>query len=222
MIQKIILFSIFCLLSFWTSGQTQPTTNVNVNGKLYPAVITPEGDTLLLMEIEEVSITSPESFGSDEDYQKYLRMKRYASQVYPYAKEAIRIFRESEFASKELSKKEKKRRLKELDEELTKEFEQPLKGLTKLQGKILIKMIEKELKSTMYELVKQVKGGFTAFYWNSFSKLYSYDLKEGYVEGSYPLLDAVLKDFDLTHSIEDGKAMKYFNIEEIRNKKKKQ
>ncbi len=218
---KIIFLLFMFLLCVDVYGQTGQNTNVNVNGKMYPAVITPEGDTLLLMEIDEVSVTSPESFTSDEDYQKYLKMKRYAAQVYPYALEAIKIFRESEYASKHLSKKEQKRRMKELDEELTKEFETPLKGLTKLQGKILTKMIEKELNSTMYDLIKKIKGRFTAFYWNGFSKLYSYDLKEGYVEGAYPLLDAVLKDYDLSVSVEDGKAMKYFNIEEIRNKKKK-
>jgi hypothetical protein len=195
-------------------------TNVSVDGRSYPAIITEEGDTLILAELDEVSISTPD-FTSQEDYNKYLKMQRYAAIVYPYAKEAVAIWREAEYAEKSLSKKEQKRRFKELEEQLTEKFEKPLTNLTKLQGKMLMKMIEREIDQPMYNLIKKVKGGFTAFYWHNFSKLYSYDLKEGYTLGAYPVLDYVLKDYDLKHEIVDGKQMKYFNIEEIRNKKKK-
>ncbi|MBK8388492.1 MAG: DUF4294 domain-containing protein [Saprospiraceae bacterium] len=79
-----------------------------------------------------------------------------------------------------MCQKEGKRKAQELEKELEVEFEEPLKKLTKLQGKIMIKMIEKELNTPMYEVLKGIKGSFSAFYWNQFSKLYSYDLKEGY------------------------------------------
>jgi hypothetical protein len=195
-------------------------TNINVDGKVYSAIITEEGDTLILADIDNVSISSPAEFKDDEEYKKYMKFRRYATIVYPYAKEAIRIYRESEYAEQHLSKKERKKRYKELDEQLTKEFETPLKNLTKLQGKILVKMIEKETGKTMYDIIKNIKGGFSAFYWNSFSKLYSYDLDEGYVPGVYPILDAVLTDFDLSHRIENESSLKYFNIEELRKKKR--
>ena len=51
-----------------------------------------------------------------------------------------------------------KKKLKELEKELEVEFEEPLKKLTKLQGKIMIKMIEKELNTPMYEVLKGIKG----------------------------------------------------------------
>ena len=100
-----------------------------------------------------------------------------------------------------------------MEEELTKEFEEPLKNLTKLQGKIMIKMIEKETGQTMYDLIKGMKGGFSAFYWNAFSKLYSYELKEGYTKGQYPILDAVLQDFDVSYRIENGTSLKYIKLD---------
>ena len=77
-----------------------------------------------------------------------------------------------------------------------------LRKLTKLQGKILIKMIERELDKSMYDFIVMLRGRFTAFYWHNASKLYSYDLKEGYQEGKYEILDAVLKDFDISYRIE--------------------
>ena len=193
--------------------------DVKIDGITYNTYISPEGDTFIIANIDEIKVTSLRNFSSDADYQKYLKFRRYAQIVFPYAKEAIRIFRETEYASKHLSKKEKKKKLKELDQELTKEFEEPLKGLTKLQGKIMMKMIEKELDQSMYDLIKGVKGRFTAFYWNNFSKLYSYDIKEGYNEGDYPILDAVLQDFDVSYRIENESNLKYYNITDFRNKK---
>lgn len=89
------------------------------------------------------------------------------------------------------------------------EFEAPLSKLTKLQGKIMIKMIEQELDETMHNLIKSVRGRFTAFYWHNFSKLYSYDLKEGYNKGDYPILDAVLSDFDVSFRLQSEEDLKY-------------
>ncbi len=192
-------------------------TELELKGKVYSAMIS-DGDTLILADLDDVSITSLRKFDSDADYRKYLKFRRYAAKVFPYAKEAIRIFREVEYASEHLSKKEKKKKIKQLEKELKAEFEEPLKKLTKLQGKIMMKMIEKETGHTMYNLMKSLRGRFTAFYWNQFSKLYSYDLKEGYQEGKYEILDAVLQDFDLSYRIEKGTSMKYIKIDELRKK----
>jgi len=184
-------------------------TQLQIDGRVYPALITETGDTLILVDLDDVSITSMRKFASDDEYKKYLRIRNYAAKVYPYAKEAIRIFRELEYASQHMSNREKKKKIAELEEQLTAEFEQPLVNLTKLQGKILIKMIEKETGQPIYHMIKDLKGGFKAFYWNAFSKLYSYDLKEGYIRGRYTLLDAVLQDFDVSYRIENETSLKY-------------
>ena len=81
-------------------------------------------------------------------------------------------------------------------------------------------MIEKETGESFYQSMRKLKGRFTAFYWNQFSKLYSYDLKEGYQEGKYKILDAVLQDFDLSYRIENDTNFKYISIDELRKRKK--
>ena len=83
----------------------------------------------------------------------------------------------------------------------------------------MIKMIEKETGQNMHGIIKDVKGGFNAFYWNNFSKLYSYDLKEGYECGTYPILDAVLDDFDVSYRIENNTSLKYITIDKLKKKK---
>lgn len=214
-------FSFVATLLFflgYASAQTKDTTELklSVEGKVYSAIILPDGDTLILADIDEISISSLRTFANDEEYRKYMRFRSHAYTVFPYAKEAIRIFREYEYAQQHMSQKDAKKKLKQLEEDLTKEFEEPLKKLTKLQGKIMIKMIEKELNQSMYDLLKGLKGSFSAFYWNAFSKLYSYDLKEGYERGKYPILDAVLDDFDVSHRIEANSTLKYITLDKVR------
>jgi hypothetical protein len=215
---RSILLALFVLTCSILYGQ-KPTldqsgyeTKINYEGKVYSAFITETGDTLILADLDNISVTAMRTFNNDDEYRKYQRFRNYAVKVYPYAKEAIRIFRELEYASNHMSKKERKKKIKELEEQLTKEFEEPLTNLTKLQGKIMIKMIEKETGQPIYNMIKDLKGGFKAFYWNAFSKLYSYDLKEGYNHGQYPILDAVLQDFDVSYRIENETNLKYIKI----------
>lgn len=195
-------------------------TKINIDGNLYTAIVTEQGDTLVLADLDDISVTSPRHFASDEDYQKYMKFRRYAAIVYPYARESVRIYREYKYAQENMSSRKAKKKLKELQDELEVQFEEPLKKLTKLQGKILFKMIEKELDMPMYNVLKEVKGSFTAFYWHNLSKLYSYDLREGYTEGQYAILDLVLEDFDLSHRIQNSTSMKYISIDKLRKKSK--
>lgn len=204
-------------IEFKTPDITDPDLfKVNVKGKVYKAMVTEDGDTLILANLDDISITSFRSFADPDEQRKYNKFRRYAAKVFPYAKEAIRIFREVEYASEHMSRRDKKKTLKRLEAELTEEFEEPLSKLTKLQGKIMLKMIEKETGRTTYDLVREVKGRFRAFYWNQFSKLYSYDLKEGYEYGKYKILDAVLSDFDLSYRIDNDTNLKYINIDDLR------
>lgn len=176
-----------------------------IQGQIVTAMVTETGDTLYMADLGDVSITSLRTFKDDADYKKYVRFKHYAAVVYPYAKEAIRIFRETEYATQNLSKRKRKKAIKKLEEELREEFEEPLTKMTKLQGKIMLKMIERELDKNMFDLIAGLRGNFTAFYWHNFAKLYSYDLKEGYNQGDYEILDAVLQDFDISYRIEQDK-----------------
>ena len=75
--------------------------------------------------------------------------------------------------------------------------------LSKTQGKILVKMIERELDTPMYSLIKDLQGKFKAFYWNHSSKLYGYRLKDGYTEGDNPILDAVLQDLNISYELDE-------------------
>jgi histidyl-tRNA synthetase len=80
---------------------------------------------------------------------------------------------------------------------LKEEFEKPLKKLTKTQGKVLIAMIERELDTSFYKVVKELRNGMIASYWNVMGKMFGYKIKKQYDPTDDPIMEAVLSDFDI-------------------------
>ena len=189
------------LLGMMTALVAQNTGYTKVNGNYYKYMVDDCGDTLIVADLNDISISSLRTFDNDDDYRRYRRYRQYAIKVYPYAAQAIRIFRETEYATNNLSKRESKRYIRRLQRELKDEFADPLKNLSKTQGYIMIKMIERELDTPLFELIKDLRGGITASYWNTMGKLFGHRIKDGYIEGEDRILDAVLDDFDVSYDM---------------------
>lgn len=192
-----ILFTSIGLMAQSDLGEKK----MSINGQVVTAFIDECGDTIILAELDDVSITSMRTFESREDRLKYNRYRRYAVKVYPYATEAIRIFREVESETQGMKKRQRRRHIKKLNKELKDEFEAPLRKLTKTQGYILFKMIERELDTPLYKLLKNMRGGMTAGYWNTIGYFNGYRLKDGYIRGEDAILDAVLDDFNISYDL---------------------
>lgn len=175
------------------------TRKMKIDGQVVTAYIDECGDTIILADLGDVSVTSFRRFDTPEERYRYRKYRRYANVVYPYAIEAIRIFRKVEEGMEDMSRSQRKKYVRRLNEALKKEFEDPLRKLTKTQGLILTKMIEKELDTPLYQLIKNMRGGFTAGYWNTIGYFNGYRIKEGYNRGEDPILDAVLDDFNISH-----------------------
>lgn len=172
-----------------------------INGEELPYMIDECGDTLILASLESVSVSSLREFEDDADYKRYLKYRRYAAKVYPYAIEAIKVFRELEIETERMKKRQRKKYTKALHKDLKEKFTDPLKKLTKTQGLILVKMIEKELDKPMYFLIKDLRNGLTARYWNTLGGMFGHKLRKGYIIGEDPILDAVLNDLDISYKI---------------------
>src|SRR5690606_17849324 len=84
--------------------------------------------------------------------------------------------------------------LKLAEAELRAEFEQEIKGLTVTQGRILVKLIDRETGHTSYELVKQLKGAFQAWMWQGIAQLFGNDLKGEYdAQGDDRLVESIVR-----------------------------
>ncbi len=199
----ICIISIFLIFAGSLIAQfDEHEEKFEINGQIVTALIT-ETDTFIIADLEPISVSSPRSFKDHKEYRRYLLYRRYAVIVYPFAKDAIRIFRETQHVTQTMSKRKRKKHIKRLQKELKKEFKEPMKNLTRTQGLILIKMIEKELDTPFYTLLKDLRGGFTATYYNEFGKFYGYQLKDGYTAGEDTILDAVLHDFNISYHLEN-------------------
>jgi hypothetical protein len=196
---KFIL--LFITVSTLVFSQEAPNTEyVRINGEWAPAIIE-DGDTLILLELNEITFSAPRNFKDKEEEAKYNKYKRYAVIVYPYAVKAIKIFAETDYVTRNMKNKQRRKHIKRLQKELKEEFEDPLKKLTKLQGYILTKMIEKEREASMYDLIKDLKNGLSARYWQTMGSFFNYDLKSQYQVGDDPILDMILEDLDVSYEL---------------------
>ncbi len=188
----------------FTAAFAQPKEKkekITLDGQVVTALIT-ETDTIIIADLDDVYVSSPRAFSNRDEYRLYLKYRRYAAKVYPYAVQSIRIFREVDYVTRNMKPSKRKKHIKRLNKEYKKEFKGTLKNLTKTQGKILIKMIERELDTPFYDLVKDLRGSFTAAYWHELGKFNGYNLKEGYIRGDDPIMDAVLQDFDISYDLD--------------------
>lgn len=158
-----------------------------------------DGDTIILADLKPVSFSTIRDFKSKEEKKRYRLYKYYAPKVYPYAKDAINILNKIEERTQDMPSKKRKKYIKLTYRQLEYNFKKQLKKLSKTQGKILIKMIEKETGSTFYEIMKKMRNGTVAFTWHQFGKFYNYDLKQGYHQGADRPMDAVLQDFNFNN-----------------------
>ena len=101
--------------------------------------------------------------------------------VYPYAKLAgvkLKEYNTVLIAAK--NETEKKRLMRQAEKELKDKFEGQLRDLNITQGKILLKLVDRETGNCSYDLVKELRGTFMAFFWQNIGRLFGYNLKARY------------------------------------------
>lgn len=130
---------------------------------------------------------------SEDDERRIRRLKQNVIRVYPYAQRALAALREIEEVSSNLDKKrDKKKYLKQLEDEMRGEFEKELKKMYRSDGRVLIKIIERESGRTFYDILKEIKNPLTAWTFQLIAKRYDYDLKQGYDANVEKDLEAIL------------------------------
>lgn len=173
-----ILFTIISSLFFLQAiGQdTIKTEHINVLKRM---II--NGDTLYVTTLEEVYIFPEPEFDSWWAERRYRRLVRNLKVVYPYAVIAGDLLRDLNEKLKKIdSERRRKEYIKEVEKEMFAQYENELKGLTITQGRLLIKLIDRETGDTSYDLVKELKGSFSAFFWQAIARLFGSNLKTEY------------------------------------------
>lgn len=140
-------------------------------------------DTLWVNEVEldEVLIFPKLKFESRDDFRTYLILKRKTKKVWPYAKLASERFEVlNERLASIRSKSAKRKYTKVIQKYVEEEFTEELKKLTKTEGQILVKLIHRQTGETTFDLVKDLRSGWRAFWYNTTANLFNISLKEEY------------------------------------------
>lgn len=142
-----------------------------------------KGDTLYSRELPEVNVLPmPRTeFDSRRQRRYYGRLLRDVKKTLPYAKLAGDLLVQVNDSLQHIeSKKEKNKYLKTVEKELFAEYEPVLRKMSMRQGRVLIKLIDRECQITSYEVVQIYRGNFSAFFWQGIARIFGSDLKSDY------------------------------------------
>ena len=176
---KRILFLTFVLslIAVRLDAQEQTTT---VNGLLVPACIY-QGDTIASLRLPTLYVFKPMVFKNKRKQQAYNRLVRNVKKTLPIAKEVNRAIIETyEFLQTLPDEKAREKHLILVEKGVKEQYTPRLKKLTFSQGKLLIKLIDRESNSSSYELVKAFLGPFKAGFYQAFAAIFGASLKKEY------------------------------------------
>jgi len=144
---------------------------------LYPSIML-DGEYVPHIKIEDVVKVGKRRFKNRREMSQYYRMIYNLKKTYPYAQIAkYKLIEINENLKTLKTDREKKEYIAKAEKELRDQFEKDLTKLTISQGKMLIKLIDRETGRTSYELVKELKGGFSATFWQGVARLFGSNLK---------------------------------------------
>lgn len=183
-----------------------------------------EGDTLTV-DLKEVVLLSKLNFKNKEDRNYYYWLRKKVHKAYPFAKmtkERLEVINKN--LENIQSKSQKKIYLKRLQDYFEGEFTEQLKKLTVTEGRILINLIHRQTGETVYDLAKNYKNGWSAFWNQRTAKLFKLDLKSVYepaTDNEDYLTELILKRAFEEKTLEYQPNSLTFNFEEIQKSKGK-
>ena len=139
-----------------------------------------EGDSVprTIIDLDEVMLLHKLKFDSKEDRIRYLIIRRKTIKVYPYAKMAAdRLDSLSKRLATLTKKRDKKRYTKQIQKYIEGEFSDELKKMSRTEGQILVKLIHRQTGITTFELVKELRSGWRAFWYNTTASMFDISLK---------------------------------------------
>ena len=143
-----------------------------------------EGDTMLLYQLPtfEYKYYKKPMFTTRRADRRYTRLVKDLKKVYPYARDAgIKL---NEYApildSLEGNKKAQDKYFKIIEDQLMASYGAELKKMNIRQGRLLIKLVDRECQITSYDVVREFRGSISAFFWQGFARIWGYNLKAEY------------------------------------------
>ena len=183
-----------------------------------------EGDSVLKTSIplEEVYVFGRLKFSDKKEKLRYYILRRKTIKVYPYAKMAAeRLVELNDSLGKIKKKRDRKRYTKKIQKFIEGEFSAELKKLTRTEGQILVKLIYRQTGETAFKLVKNLRSGWRAFWYNTTAKAFDISLKKEFhpdqVHEDYLIEDILQRAFS-AEKLERQKAIVDYDFANLKNK----
>ena len=175
---NIVILTLFALFLSFQSVLAQDKQSRG--GYLVPVCIY-EGDTIPCVQLPTVYIFKPLKFKNDKERMEYYRLVRNVKKVYPIAREINRTILETyEYLQTLPNEKARQKHIKRVEKGLKDQYTPRMKKLSFAQGKLLIKLVDRQSNQTSFELVKAFMGPFKAGFYQTFAALFGASLKKEY------------------------------------------
>ncbi len=175
--KKLLVFWMAFLVALvgWSQVKEEPMDSIAEK------MIIIEGDSILrsAIDIGEVYVFGKLKFDDYKSKLRYYVLRRKTLKVYPYAKMAAeRLVELNDSIEKITKKRHRKKYTKKIQKYIEEEFSAELKKLTRTEGQILVKLIHRQTGSTAFDLVKELRSGWRAFWYNTTAKMFNISIKE--------------------------------------------
>lgn len=203
-ISKFSLGVFFLLVAFSARSQTSEETNYPIfaqhgpNDSIICSAVVYEGDTIEAKILAGVYVWGKRNAAARA---AWTRLRNAVYVTYPYARKAGYVFNDIEkHIANNPNKAAVTKYINSREKELKKQFSDPLKNLSVYQGKVLMKLINRETGGTnCYDILKELKGGFSARFWQTVAYVFGSDLKQPY--------DAAGKDAEIESIVKEVQRM---------------
>ncbi|MCX6321751.1 MAG: DUF4294 domain-containing protein [Bacteroidia bacterium] len=198
-----LIFSILVIFLFVTDVTGQKDTLKQKNDTLQERFyllqnVKRDGITMPEVEIKEVTVVARPGSAGRNEYRKYERLIYNIKKVYPYALIVrIRLNQVNEEMKSITSEKERKNYIKDVEKDVFAKYEDDMLNMSITQGRLLIKLIDRETQNTSYSLIREYRGKLTAAFWQGIARIFGSNLKEEYdAYGDDALIESIIKEID--------------------------
>ena len=194
MIRRCAILIFTLTLCMQLTAQAQNTNTEQADQVFITRGFIYHGDTIPWIQLRPVHVFKELKFKKKKDYENYQRLIRDVKKVLPIANEVnAAIIETYEYLQTIPNEKERKRHIKDLEKGIKQQYTPRLKKLTSRQGKLLIRLVDRQSHQTTYELVKAFLGSFRATTYQVFASMFGFSLKKHYdPEGEDALTERVI------------------------------
>lgn len=173
-----LIIMLFCTIACTEMSYAQARST---NDTIETTAIVYEGDTIEMKTLEYVFVYGKLTAAQKNALAKYNRLRNAVYVTYPYARRAGGLMNDINARLANVTDKEtRKKYIKTREKELKKEFSDPIINLSVYQGKVLMKLINRETGNNCYEIIKEYRGGFTARFYQTIAFFFDSNLKQSY------------------------------------------